>query len=429
MKRYKALTLPLLFFLLSVQMATAQTDSISLVLCFKASDKHLPFAKRAEAYQSLHDLQSQIIRTTWFPSLSIAGTATYQSDVVTIPLELPNIQIPSPTKDQYALYLEARQVVYDAGMTKARQELESVNKMVDLGEVMVSVEQTYNMVAEAYYSVLILNQRKLLLQTAGKELDATYQRMLAMYEEGAAPKASVLKIEAALTEYRQQLIEVGTLELQAMGTLTLLTGIEIDGSTSMPLYTITVPNVTTPTFNSAENKMFELRDLQLNANKALISNKRLPMVAAWGRAGYGRPGLNMLSDEFNPYFIVGATLSWEPWDWNRSKYELQTVNLRKKDLEARHDLYLNAQEISRKQLISAINMYPSLIEEANELVRIRSEIKESSAAALDEGAIATDDYISDFNDYISALHSLRMQKILASKAQVKYALLIGYPFK
>jgi hypothetical protein len=50
----------------------------------------------------------------------------------------------------------------------------------------------------------------------------------------------------------------------------------------------------------------------------------MPRVFAFAQAGYGRPGLNMMSNEFEPYAIVGAKLVWTPWEWNKSNLRIQS---------------------------------------------------------------------------------------------------------
>ena len=44
-----------------------------------------------------------------------------------------------------------------------------------------------------------------------------------------------------------------------------------------------------------------------------------PRVSAFGRAGYGRPGLNPLARDFDTYWLAGVQLQWTPWNWGRPR--------------------------------------------------------------------------------------------------------------
>jgi len=45
----------------------------------------------------------------------VNGQATYQSDVTSIPVKIPGMNIEAPSKDQYKLTAELSQILYDGG--------------------------------------------------------------------------------------------------------------------------------------------------------------------------------------------------------------------------------------------------------------------------------------------------------------------------
>ena len=44
----------------------------------------------------------------------------------------------------------------------------------------------------------------------------------------------------------------------------------------------------------------------MEAGKELVGKRRMPVLYAFGQTGYGKPGYNMLSDEWDFYYLVGA---------------------------------------------------------------------------------------------------------------------------
>ena len=37
------------------------------------------------------------------------------------------------------------------------------------------------------------------------------------------------------------------------------------------------------------------------------------------QAGYGNPGLNMLDNSFQPFYVVGLKANWNVFDWGKTK--------------------------------------------------------------------------------------------------------------
>lgn len=59
----------------------------------------------------------------------------------------------------------------------------------------------------------------------------------------------------------------------------------------------------------------ELRALDAKSEWIETQNKQvtaglMPRIGAFVQGGYGRPGLNMLEDSFEPYYVAGVRLSW-----------------------------------------------------------------------------------------------------------------------
>ena len=67
-----------------------------------------------------------------------------------------------------------------------------------------------------------------------------------------------------------------------------------------------------------ELKYFDLLGNKIDQNSQLLQKARSPKLFGFGQAGYGRPGLNMLKNTFDPYYLVGVGVSWNILDWNQT---------------------------------------------------------------------------------------------------------------
>ena len=117
--------------------------------------------------------------------------------------------------------------------------------------------------------------------------------------------------------------------------LSSLTGSEIDASTAFGLPVSSGRNCTDE-LSRPELQIFDLRKEQLDAALQVIQSKRMPKAFGFATLGYGNPpGSNFFKDEFAPYYILGAGLKWNIFDWNKVKNEKQVISLQQGIIENR----------------------------------------------------------------------------------------------
>src|SRR6476660_9855682 len=102
----KTMLVALIFVVLA---QTGHTQSLSLEEAYRAMELQYPLIQQRGLIQRAGDYSLQNIAKGALPQLTVAGTATYQSDVTRIPINLPNVAIPTISKDQYRVYAEASQ--------------------------------------------------------------------------------------------------------------------------------------------------------------------------------------------------------------------------------------------------------------------------------------------------------------------------------
>lgn len=74
--------------------------------------------------------------------------------------------------------------------------------------------------------------------------------------------------------------------------------------------------------------MIDLRKEQLEAGMQMIESKRMPKAFGFATLGYGNPpGSNFFKNEFAPYYVLGAGIKWNIFDWNKSKNEKQVITI------------------------------------------------------------------------------------------------------
>ncbi|MGO8056053.1 hypothetical protein, partial [Rhizobium leguminosarum] len=79
-----------------------------------------------------------------------------------------------------------------------------------------------------------------------------------------------------------------------------------------------------------ELQFYSSTDKFLSGQTELIDAKNHPRVSLFLQAGYGRPGLNFLKNEFDPYYVGGVRVNWTIGGYYTQKKEKELVEVNRK---------------------------------------------------------------------------------------------------
>jgi outer membrane protein TolC len=222
----------------------------------------------------------------------------------------------------------------------------------------------------------------------------------------------------------QQLSENRIRKTSLLRILAGLMGSEIDVSTEFVLPG--TKEKLTDELTRPELQIFDLRKDQLDASMQIIQSKRMPKAFGFATLGYGNPpGSNFFKDEFAPYYILGAGLKWNIFDWNKVKNEKQIISLQKGIIDSRKsDLSNNLGRLldAKNAEISSLE---SLIESDSELISIRKRITAAAESQYENGTITATEYMNEMNSEKQALINYEIHKINLALARVEYLNISG----
>ena len=93
----------------------------------------------------------------YWPQVSISGKVTYQSDVTSLPFELPDMDVHFMPKDQYQLMIQVQQSVWDGGETKWRKQLARDGAEVDTEKLNTDLYGLDERVNQLFFGILLLD--------------------------------------------------------------------------------------------------------------------------------------------------------------------------------------------------------------------------------------------------------------------------------
>jgi outer membrane protein TolC len=395
-------------------------ERTSLYECWEYAENSYTLQKEKDLISLISELERENIRNVWMPKPNLFMQATYQSDVITIDpgISMPGLEFPVQQKDQYKLGLDLQQVIYDGGLTRARMNIETSSLKSDLLELDVQIYQLKEVVSALYFSTLILRQNMAILEIFYNELQQRIQVVHSGVKNGIVPESNLWQLDIERLKLEQKRSELKYSHLKMLDHLSELTAMEILPETELLLPEFEFVLNKEP--HRPEHDLFDQKKMNLVESEKLLSAARRPTISAFAQTGYGRPGLNMLSEEFDAYYLVGLRLGWTITDWNQSKRERKILHLQNDRIDVQQELFDTALGIKVNQELLEISRLKEAIEIEQKTLEIREKLLKVFASRLDQGIIQPIEYLSEFNSFMEAKVKSGIDEIMLMHALTNY---------
>lgn len=360
----------------------------------------------------------------FLPQFNLTAQGSWQSDVTSLPISLPNVKIPEMPKDSWKAQLEIQQLIYDGGNIQNQKDLLNVQNLLDDNVLAGDLWQLTSQVTDQYYSYFILisaNEQLLATRTVLNERKKIY---LTSLKYGSTSEEEGLILDAEVLKINQQMEENSSTNDGILKTLEILTGLH-SISLARPAVDIALqPNVNIQN-NRPELARFSLMQQRLDLNIKNRQAIKLPQLGAFVQTGYGRPSLNMLNTEFDFYAMVGIKASWNLFDWGIARKDKAVLSVQKEIISSQREVYNQKINSQSEQLKSDAKKYSDLILLDNQQIELRERIAKIATLRFDEGVMNAADLVARLNDVTIAkiqhqLHLIRLQQTI-----VKYNQLFG----
>lgn len=411
--------LVVLFIFLMPLIANAQ-KTLSLQECYDLANKNYPLAKQTDLLKQKTTFEIDAVNKTKLPKLDLNSQATYQSDVTGLPIALPGVT--SLNKDQYRATFDINQMIYDGGAIDANIKLKLSQSKTQQQQIEVSLYQLKSRINQYYFQILLIQEKRSLLLSKKELLLSKVQEVKTGVKFGAILPASELVLEAEMLKINQQLTEIKFENKKMLQSLSELTKTEIDSETVVvkPDFTFTSPEAARP-----EISFYTLQSQQLDFSKNIISKSKLPRINAFGQAGYGNPGLNMLNNSFQFFYIVGLKANWNIFDWGKNKKEISALNIAKRIVQTEKETFELNNKIELQQLDDDIKKIEEFLASDIEIIDTREKIVKSANAQMKNGVITASEYLTEFINLYEAKNILKTHEVQLAFAKSNYATIKG----
>ncbi|QFZ55731.1 TolC family protein [Oceanihabitans sp. IOP_32] len=404
-----------------ITLPSVAQQRITLEACHSLATKNYPLAKQSQLFEDQNKLDSEVISNAKLPQISLDAQATYQSDVIEIPI--PNANIESLNKDQYRATLSVNQLIYNGGVTDATLNVKAVQTKTKQKQVDVNLYQLKQQINQLYFSILLSQESYLLLKAKEAQLEAKLKEVQSGIKYGTILPASDKVLEAELLKLSQQFRELESNKTALIETLSSIIGRPLDAATTFQNPLVETPLETE--INRPELELFQLKRKEIESNETLIAKQNAPKLLGFATGGYGNPGLNMLDNSFQTFYTVGLKLNWKVFDWNSNKKQRQSLAINKDILDTETETFKLNTNIELNQQQKEINKIEGFIASDLEIIKLRKDVLKSADSQLKNGVITSSAYITELTNLYEDENTLVRHKIQLQLAKANYNVIKG----
>lgn len=314
-------------------------------------------------------------------------------------------------------------MVYDGGMVKTQKEIQHLNTGVEQNKVEVELYGLKARINQLYFNVLL--QEELLKQNelVSKNIQAGIDKVEPQVQNGTMLRSNLLVLQAERLQAKQRTIEITAARKGLLEMLSIYLGQPLPEE--LHLQKPQAISGADTLLQRPELQLFQSQSDLVAGQKQLIRSRNLPKANAFFQGGYGRPGLNLLSNEFKPFYITGFRINWPLgglYTAGREK-KLAVINQQTIDLQKQTFLLNTRSQLQQEQ--AEIDKYGALFATDKEIIELRRQITESAKAQLENAVITSNDFLIQVNAEDSARQAMILHELQWLQAQVNYQITMG----
>ncbi|MEY4930960.1 MAG: hypothetical protein RI909_1684 [Bacteroidota bacterium] len=395
------------FFLL-ISYCSALAQQLTLEECYDKARQNYPLIKQKELVARSKEFTIDNVKSGLLPQISLNGQASYQSDVTRLPGGASLVEPLS--KDQYKVYVDVNQSIYDGGAVKKNSALQETASQVEDQKIEVELYKIKERINQIYFGALLINEQLAQTELVKKDIETSLLKMESAIRNGTAFRTNADILQAELLKNDQRAVE---LKAGRKSYLDML-GMFIYQSLSEDMNLQKPPSLiiqSEPVISRPEISLYNYQS-QLYAAQQQLNNTRVtPRVSLFAQGGYGRPGLNMLLNQFDTYYIGGLRFSWNLGGYYNANRDKQILDLNLQSVNQQKETFLFNTKLSLQQQNNELNKLRELIQIDEKLIELRVRIKNTAKSQLDNGVITANDYLRELNAEDQAKQNLSVHQI------------------
>jgi len=353
------------------------------------------------------DLRLRNIAALRLPTVTIEGQGQFQTDVAHLTPEPPIIGgLFRPRKDTYDGSLRIDQRLFDPTVA-AQGALERAQLAENQARVRTNLFTQRQQVNDAFFAAAALQARAGSLAATISDLTARLEETSARVREGTALPADASAIEATLLQRQQDADDLQASRRAALDRLATLTGQPVGESDTLVLpdlaALVTRARQARDTVRARPefDQFARMRDRIARQQQLSVAQER-PRISTYARVGYGEPGLNFISRDFESYALGGVRLQWNAWTWGSGGREREALAIQQRVVAADEAAFARSLTTSIEGDETAIDRLQRTLASDDRIVTLREQVERSTQVRLQEGVVTASEYLDRSAELLQA---------------------------
>lgn len=393
------------------------TTVITLDSCQHWARQHHPLTGQYPLLAEISQLSLENIATHNYPEINLIGKATYQSDVTGIPLDFAGVDLPEVPHDQYNAYAEITQSLTNFKSTSLQKARTQSRQAIQEKEVEVTLYQLYDRISTLYFGILLTDAHLEQNRLSQADLRQKTDQLREAKSYGTVLQSDIDQLQAAYLKLSQQELTLLSTRQELLSVLSQFTGRDFPTDTRLnrPATPGRPHEIQRP-----ELDLYRLRKAEIDLEKEIFTRQLKPRINLFLQGGYGRPALNFLSEDFQPYFLGGIRFQWNISSHYNKNRQFEIWNIRKRVIDTQAETFTLHTRTKLSQYSEMADRYESLIRLDRDIIQLRISVKETAEAQLDRGTITPLDYLAIFHKEEQARLDRELHEIQFLQSQYKW---------
>lgn len=379
---------------------------LTIEQCQQMAKENYPLIKRYALIDKSKEYNLSNAGKGYLPQFSLTAKASYQSEVTKIPVDIPGMDIPGMSKDQYSATVDVTQTIWDGGVISSKKDITKSASLVEQKQLDVDMYSINDRVNQLFFGILLIDAKIKQNDLLQAELQRNHNLITSYIENGVANQADLDAVKVEQLKAVQTKTQLLSNKKSYLEMLSTLIGEPLTEKTILQKpkgEDLIVPRQ----INRPEMELFDAQLNNLETQRRSIKAGYMPKLGLYLTGGYGKPGLNMLENEFSAYYIGGVRLSWNFGSLYTKKNDHKLIDVNQDNIMTQRETFLFNTNIETSQEQNEINKNRDLLKYDDEIITLRNNVKKAAEVKVANGILT----VTDLMQEITAEDMARQDKI------------------
>ena len=385
----------MLFFLCTVIPLHAQAKKeLTIEQCRQWARENYPLIKQFGLIEQSKDMSISNLVKAYFPTLSFTAIGGVMDGMPAV--SMPNAPAETPDKKKLIGMAQLNQVIWDGGAVGAQKKIVRAAASVERENVEVSLYAIREQVNQLFFGILLIDEQLKQLDILNDNLSRNLTKAEVARSNGVAYQSDIdaLKVEMLNTDQQRTELDAGKAAYLEMLSLLIHQPLDNNVELEKPVAASIPPTVQ---IMRPELRLFEQQRNLYNAQNDAVTAQLMPKLGLMGWGVYMNPGINLGAAKLDHILMAGLSLSWNIGALYTQSNDRRKIKNSLMQVDVQQETFLFNTHLKLKQSDNDIAKSKKLLENDEEIIRLRSNIKAAAESKYENGVCTMTDLIREIN--------------------------------